>query len=167
MAKHYGTVPGFQLYHEERNHAISAELMADDEAISGALIVASEWLDARYRKRFPGLRIGGRAQEREWPRQGAFDVHGAIIGIEVPIEIERATYEAAALVGTTPGILSANWTPNKYKSVSVSGAVSVTYGDISSVDEAQTQFGIINDILSGLFILAPPETGYVGTSVRR
>lgn len=166
MAKHYGTIDGFQLYHEERNHQLSAELMADDDAISGALVVASEWIDARFRSRFPGLRIGGRAQEREWPRQGATDIHGAIIGIEVPLEIVRATYEAAALVGTTPGILSANWTPNKYKSVSVSGAVSVTYGDISSVDEAQTQFGIINDILSGLFIVKPSDAGYVGSSVR-
>jgi len=166
MAKHYGSIGGFQTYHEERNHQLSAELMSDDDAISGALIVASEWIDARFRERFPGLKTGGREQEREWPRQGAIDVHGAAVGIQVPIEIERATYEAAALVGTTPGVLSVNWTPNKYQSDSVSGAVSVTYGAISSVEEAQTQFAIINEILSTLIRPAPRNDSYVGSSIR-
>lgn len=166
MATIYGDVTGFQLYHEERNRELSPELLADDEAVQAALVVASEWIDSRFRSKFPGMKTGGRSQEREWPRKLAYDIHGEFIGDEIPREIIHATYEAAAIAGTTPGALSANWTPNKYASVSISGVVSVTYGAIGSVEEAQTQFGIVNDILSNLFALKDPVPGYVGSSVR-
>lgn len=166
MAIFYGDIVGFQSYHEDRNHELTPELMADDDAIRAALIVASEWIDSRFRSKFPGMKAGGRSQEREWPRKLAYDIHGEPIGDEVPREIIAATYEAAAIAGTTPGALSVNWTPNKYASVSVSGAVSVTYGSIGSVDEAQTQFGIVNDILSVLFNLKDPIPGYVGVAIR-
>ena len=166
MPNFYGSVVGFKTYHEQRNHPISAEVMADDDAISAALLVASEWLDARYRARFPGIKVLGRIQEREWPRFNATDIHGEDLGTGVPIEIENATYEAAAIQAASPGALSVNYSPGKYKSVSISGAVSVVYGSVSSLSEAQTQFAIIAEILSTILLQPVGSVGYVGSSTR-
>lgn len=167
MPQFYGTVEGFRQYHVARGHPISAEIMADDEAIAGALLVASEWLDARYRGRFPGIKVVGRAQEREWPRMNATDIYGEDLGnVIVPREIEAATYEAAAIQAATPGALSVNYTPNKYKSVSISGAISVEYGSIESVADMQTQFAIIAEILATILIVPRGTTSYVGSSIR-
>lgn len=161
MPERYGTVTDFKSYHAARNHDIAP--MADDE-IESALLVASEWLDARFRTRFSGLKIGGREQFREWPRVNAVDRYrNELIGI--PREIEHATYEAAAIEGAAPGALSINYTPGKYKSVAVDGAISVVYASISSIQDAQTQFAIINEILSTILTGAGVNP-YVGESVR-
>ena len=164
MAEFYGTIEGFKTYHSERGHSLPA-IFADDDEIASALLVASEWLDSRFRSEFPGTKIGGREQEREWPRDKAHDIHGELLS-GVPREVEYSTYEAAAIQGANPGALSVNWTPGKYKSVSIDGAVSVVYASISSVFEAQTQFAIIDEILSMILTGAGAGASYVGQSVR-
>ena len=166
MPDFYGTVEGFREYHLKRGHDLAPEFAQDDDAVAAALLVASEWIDAKYRKAFLGQKIGGRdIQIREWPRLNAFSTyHEVLTGI--PREIEHATYEAAAIQGATPGALSVNWVPGKYKSVSVDGAVSVVYASISSVFEAQTQFAIIGEILSTILSGSNDQTSYIGESIR-
>ena len=88
----YGTLAGFSTYHTARGRDVSAYTDPDIEA---AKLIASEWIDARYRSLFGGTKVGLRAQAREWPRTGAMDVDGYSIGSTlVPTEIENATYEA-------------------------------------------------------------------------
>ena len=164
MAEVYGTVAGFHTYHSERGHSLPP-IFSDDSEVAAALLVASEWVDARYRRSFNGVKIGGREQERDWPRDHASDVYGNDL-IGVPREIEYAVYEAAAIQGASPGALSVNWTPGKYQSVSISGAVSVVYGTVSSASEAQTQFAIITEILSTILSTQGNNVPYVGSSWR-
>lgn len=161
MPEYYGTPEGFEAYHAARGHTLPA-MDADD--ILAALLVASEWLDARYRASFDGEKLGGREQIREWERRAAYDVHDDLLS-GIPREIEYATYEAAAIHGATPGALSVNFTPAKYKSVSVDGAVSVSYAVISSVSDLQTQYAIIGEILSPI-LTGPGNSGLVGMSWR-
>lgn len=146
MAVNYGTVNGYRVYCSARNNLHSNE---SDDKILSALLVASEWLDATYRASFPGLKVGLREQEREWPRTGATDVYGyAISENSVPTEVENATYEATHREIDNPGSLSVDYTPAKYKSASVQGAVSVEYRQFDSAMEAQTRINVVDQILS-------------------
>jgi len=144
----YGSDTGFVDYHTARGRAT---MIADHDPceIAAARLVASEWLDARYMASFPGSKVGMRVQIREWPRQGGSDRYGyAIPEFAVPVEVVNATYEAALRQLDKPGSLAVDWTPNKYRSVSVDGAVSATYATFNSASEAQTQFLVIDQILA-------------------
>jgi hypothetical protein len=143
----YGTNAGFLVYHAARGNVVSQ--FNDDTKITAARLVASEWLDGKYRGLFPGTKIGGRAQVREWPRYSAYDVYGDVIPSEaVPNEIDSAVYEATYKQLTTPGSLNVDWTPPKYKRASVDGAVSVEYVTFANAADTQTRFAVIDAILS-------------------
>lgn len=149
MADFYGTVAGFKSYFTARGNTLAAA--EDDPDIQAALLVASEWLDAAFLDSFDGLKVGGRAQIREWPRQGVTDIYGYSIPDDtIPREVESATYEATWRQLQTPGVFFKDYTPAKYKSVSISGAVSVEYATGSAYD-FQTQQPMIAAILRPLF----------------
>jgi len=145
MTVNYVTIVEYEAYCEERGYSQThphATVLAKG-------LVASEWLDARYASQFPGLKTGGRNQEREWPRTGASDKEGyAIDSTVVPKEIKYAAFEALRREVASPGTLAQDYTPSKYQSASVSGAVSVNYTNFNSVGEMQIQLQIVNDILS-------------------
>lgn len=137
----YGTAAGFVAYWEARGNTTLANI--DEDQIGPALLIASEWLDAAFIENFEGLKVDGREQEREWPRTGVFDIYGYTVpSSAVPREIVQAVYEAAARQITTPGVFFKDYTPSKYKSVSVSGAISVEYATGSAYD-FQTGFPAI------------------------
>lgn len=126
-----------------------------DTTIIAKGIIASEWLDARYRTQFPGRKTGGRDQEREWPRVGASDNEGyAIDSTVVPNEVKNASFEVLRRELASPGILSKDYTPNQYQSASVSGAVSVVYTSFNTAAETQIQIQIVNDILSSILCMS-------------
>ena len=157
MPDFYGTHAGYDAYCTARNHDHGPH---NEAAVLAALLVASEWLDARYRGSFPGLKVGQREQVREWPRTGAMDYYGYAISSEVvPVEIEYATYEAAHREITQAGSLSVDYTPSKYK------RVSVEYNDFDNAREAQTQYNVIDQILQPILIRAY-GSNLVGRSVR-
>lgn len=159
----YGTVNGFTAYITERNITPASD---DTNVIQTALIVASEWLDAIYRSSFPGLKVGQRDQQREWPRTGAQDIYGySVPSDSVPREVEFATYEATLRQMATPGSLSLDYTPPKYKQASVTGAVAVTYSSFDSVRDAQIKFQKIDEHLSPI-LRASRDSGLVGSANR-
>lgn len=165
MVDYYGTAAGFRLYHAARGNVIDVD--TDDAEILADLLVASEWLDGKYRSLFDGLKVGQRAQVREFPRSGGTDINGYPIAYDsIPTEIENATYEGAYLQQTTPGALSINWTPNKYKSVSIDGAVSATYSTFNSASEVQPQFIAIDRILAPILTGCGDTSMLSGASVR-
>ncbi len=142
----YGSVASFKTYHNARGRDITAYA---DPAILAALLVASEWIDARYQSKFPGFKVGQRSQVREWPRTGGVDIYGYSIAADsVPTEVENAVYELALRQLQSPGSLSVDWTPNKYRRASVDGAVAVEYQSFSNSTEVQTQFTVVDEILS-------------------
>jgi hypothetical protein len=153
MADFYGTPNGFRDYHLARGQQLVDGIVEvlDDVIVTAWLVVASEWLDAVYRSYFDGTKVGLRAQVREWPRVGAVDFYGYTVPKEtVPREIEAAAYEAAWRQAVTPGALSTDYVPNKYKRVSVDGAVSVEYSNFNTVSDVQAQYAVIDQLLSGL-----------------
>lgn len=148
MADYYGTASGFRAYLTARGITLPTG-SDNDTTVNARLLVASEWLDARFRESFPGRKTNGRAQLREWPRIGASDEEGYTIDSAVPpVEVEYATYEAARRDFASQGILSKDYTPNQYQRASVSGAVSVDYTNFNSASETQIQIQIVIDILS-------------------
>lgn len=145
MTDSYVILSEYEAYCTERG----LSLTYPDDTVLAKGIVASEWLDARFREVFPGRKTNGRSQEREWPRTGASDNEGyAIDSTTVPIEVKHATYEALRREAATPGILSKDYTPNKYQRAAVSGAVSVDYTNFNGAAETQIQLQIVVDILS-------------------
>lgn len=100
----YGTVSGLKAHADARG--ISYAGKTDDE-ITQALVRSSDYIDGAYRSAFPGYKTGGRDQEREWPRYDVVDGRGfGIPSDEVPVEIERATYEGAIRELASPGSLA-------------------------------------------------------------
>jgi hypothetical protein len=147
MPDNYGSADDFRAYHTARGRDVSG--YTDDDAITAALLLASEWLDARYRTSFGGTKVGLRSQLREWPRVNAFDIYNYNIGSSVvPTEIKNATYEAALRQLVAPGSLSLDWTPNQYRRVSVDGAISAEFMMFNDASDIQTRFKVIEEILS-------------------
>lgn len=149
----YGDAEGFEAYWVARGQT-AAIAAYDEPEITPALLVASGYLDAAFRSQFMGLKHGGRDQIAEWPRDGVQDIYGyAIPNTVPPREVVNATYEAALRQLQTPGIFFKDYNPSQYRSVSVSGAVSVQFA-IGSAYDFQTQMpqlaAVLAPILTGL-----------------
>lgn len=147
----YGNVADFEEYHEARGRTIPGTW--DDVSMEAALLVASEWIDNKYGLLFEGYKTDGFLQEREWPRQAAYTntfPSYAFASDEIPERVVQATYEAAFREATTPGSLNVDFTPGKYNSVSISGAIAVEYAQNLSAQDIQKQIVIIGQLLAPL-----------------
>jgi hypothetical protein len=112
------------------------------------LLQASEYLDAKYFTNYQGWKVGRRAQIRQWPRYNCFDNEGnSIPSDQIPREVINATYETAFIQVTEPGAFNVSYTPGKYKSARVEGAVSVEFAQFNSAYDIQRQFPAIDAIL--------------------
>lgn len=142
----YGTATGYVAYHEARGRAIHPDHVDDIET---ALLVASEWLDGSFD--WPGYKVGPReTQTRSWPRFWVQDRdHYPVDSASVPVEVEHATYEVAFRWMADDTVLSADHTPERYKRVSIDGALSVEYRGLGAA-EVQKQFPILAIILEPL-----------------
>jgi len=148
MADYYGTAQGFKAYHIARGRP-EVDDFDDAEEITPSLLRCSEFLDGKYALSFPGIKIGGRAQVREWPRSGGVDRNGYPIPMTgIPTEVEYATYELMYRDIKAPGSLLTDYTPNAYESASVDGAVSVTFAKFGSAHDVQVQLPIVDRILA-------------------
>lgn len=159
---------------------------ADDRAITlasgdaeAALIRASQWIDATYRSRFPGVRTNGSAQGLEWPRKagsyylGSFvqsgylatvtDIEGIAIATNaIPSALIKATIEAAVRELTSPGSLAPDLDRGGAIKSLKAGSVAIDYATTAPVT---TTFTLIDGILAGL--LVGGETSlYTGRAVR-
>lgn len=163
MANFYGTATGFKAYWSARGSDQSAKLDAD---VNVALLIASEFIDRSFRSQWQGLKVGQRDQIRDWPRSGVIDRDGNAVESDVPpVEVENATYEAALRQLTTPGIFFKDYTPGKYKSVSITGALSVEYA-IGNAYSFQTQMPAIGLILEPVLGCAGSFSSLSGSIVR-
>lgn len=160
----YGNAAEFLSYHESRGRDIPGTW--EDDSITAALLVASEWLDATYRDSWIGQPTNGYTQDRLWPRTGAYTNTSpsyTFSNSEIPNAVVYATYEAAYRELTTPGSLGGDFTPGKYKSVRVEGAIQVEYRSMFSAGEAQVQMpvlaGLMNPLLSSSLGNASPLSG--------
>lgn len=166
----YGSAEGFREYHEERGREIPATW--DNDKIDSALLVASEWLDSIYGDIWIGYPKDGFEQELMWPRKDAtiFNIIPPYTFEDdvIPLRVINATYEAALREATTPGSLMIDFTPSKYKSVRVEGAIQVEYNSFFSSSEIQTQLTTVQSLMAPL--INPESAGsfslLTGRSVR-
>jgi len=166
----YGTVEGALEYFAARG---VSTVGWDDHSILADLVVASAYIDGRYRQRlmsgawvsmFPGVKTGGRAQELEWPRTGATDYAGEEIpDDEIPREVEQATYEAALLNHNDPGSLAPAWIATSQVVKEKVGPVEVQYSDASSSGPWPANFPVF-PLIDG--IIAPVlVSGFLGPAI--
>lgn len=123
----------------------------DEAKAEAALRRATSWVDAEYGARFPGSRVNGRDQALQWPRNDAVDASGEEIASDaVPIEIVRATIEAAVREKASPGSLSPDVTPGKIKTRAKVGEIEVEYAASGSVTEQRPVLSVVDGILAPL-----------------
>lgn len=168
MAKYAdATVSGFTDYWDERGIEIPGAW--DEPSIEAALLVASEWIDGTYGSLFSGYKTGGYSQDREWPRTGAMTntqpTHSFPNDV-VPVEVIQAVYEAAYRHRNNPGSLLIDYTPNKYKRVSIDGALSVEWNGFNFASDIQSTFPRIDRLLSILFDTSGNFSAYSGDAPR-
>lgn len=165
MAEGYGSNAGAVAYHTARGRSLADY---EDDELTAARLVGSEALDARYRGMFPGTKVGLRAQVREWPRVAATDRDGySIPSDSVPMEVENASYELMYRQLTSPGSLTRDYSPSKYKRVAVDGAVNVEYKTFDSASEFQTQFTVVDQIIAPvLTAIGADFSGLSGAAAR-
>lgn len=169
MAKYAtASVEGFVDYHEQRGKIVPATW--EDSTIEAALLVASEWIDGIYGSSFIGEKADGYPQEREWPRINAvienYKYTYVVPSSEIPTKVLQAVYEAAFRQAQSPGSLLVDYTPGKYNSVSVDGAVSVDYRHFTFASDAQTSFPIIDQLLFDYLNSWGNVSSYSGPAIR-
>lgn len=159
MADFYGTNAGADAYFIARGNTTWGALT--EPAKASRLLIASEYVDARYRGSFPGIKTGDRTQIRDWPRTGAFDRDYFTIGpTEIPREVENATYEVAS---RDPASLRTDATIGKsILQASVDGAVSVTYAGAASVMDLQLSMPSVDATIAPVLTGAGNVSGLVG-----
>lgn len=168
MAKYVAaTIEGFTSYHEERGRIIPGTW--DEEKIESSLLVGSEWIDGSYGESFSGYKTGGFLQDRQWPRTSAssntYPIY--IFGVnEIPQILINAVYEAAYREAANPGSLLKDYTPGKYRRVSIDGALSVEYAGFSLASDIQTTFPVIDRILAPLLTSSSSFASFTGSSSR-
>jgi len=143
----YGTVAEADTYFTERINP--TWLAADDPVKEAALLIASDWIDGKFGEQFSGWKTGRRAQDREWPRTGAYDDMGDAFQIdEIPEVVKSATYEVALRQIEAPGSLISDVVLGKnVVQATVQGAVSVTFAGASDVNDLQLMIPIVGMIL--------------------
>lgn len=127
-----------------------------------AIIRATAAIDAKYRARFPGSKLNGRAQALQWPRTGAYDADDEEISSdEIPIEIVMATCEAAVREMEEAGSMMPDLERGGDIRSLKAGSVAIEY---SGAAPATTTFSIIDGILAPL--LGSAQASFVASSVR-
>jgi hypothetical protein len=126
----------------------------------------------RYEVRFSGLRTGGFAQERAWPRTDAASYYGEAIPADtIPVAIVNASYEAAFLELTNPGSLSPVVTGTSTVKRGKIGQLEVEYASSfsMSLDDIVALSTPVVTLIEGLLwpFLMPCLPGYWLFSYRR
>lgn len=130
----YGDNAGFLAYAEAAGYVIPDG--TTDAQISAARQRGSLVID-RFEPRFSGMRTEGFAQVNAWPRTGASTYYGEAIPSDlVPMAVVNASYEAAFLELTNPGILSPVVTGSSTVKREKVGSLEVEYATSSSTDIA-------------------------------
>lgn len=160
---HYGTLAAADAYHEARGNTAWGE--AAEPARVAALVRGSDYVDSRYvyqrggcwASMFPGEKTGGRAQERAWPRTGVDGVPAD----EIPVEVDRATYEAAFRELTEPGSLMPDYVASGQVTREKVGPVEVSYAAPQASADAPPNMPVLPvvDRILAAFLCQRPAFG--------
>lgn len=158
----YGTLAASKTYHTDRGN--TAWAAGADADLTIALQRGTEFIDHQFV--FPGFKVDGRDQVREWPRFDVIDREGfGVSSLTVPIEVENATYEAALRELASPGSLTPDVTLTaQVKRQKVEGAVEVEFTGAAGIAAAMPVITIINGILAP--IMGGQQSGLSGLTNR-
>lgn len=148
-AEAYVSVDYVTTYAEEHN--LDWDHSDTDEA-EGAIRRGTVWLDARYRKRFTGIKVERRSQLLEWPRSGAYDRNGDYVDyLSIPREVQQATAEAAIRELADPGVLSPDITAGSIPKRVKVDVIEVEFANVEgTVAEQEPISTTIDDIMGNL-----------------
>jgi hypothetical protein len=119
------------------------------------------YIDGVYGARFSGIPTGGFAQERAWPRTGAF-AYGLPVGDSIiPDAVIKASYAAAWFEANNLGSLSASGSEaSRVKREKVEGAVEVEYQASSGQFSATSLVTLLTDVEGLLAPFLVPVGGF-------
>jgi hypothetical protein len=144
-ADSYATLAEADAYHLARG---VTTWMGADTLKEAALRRAVQWLEGRYRARWPGIRTNGRAQARDWPRLDAVDSEGIPLSTsEIPIEVKNAQIEAALRELVTPGSLLPDYLAAQRVLSETVGPISTTFADAPGLGASQPDLPAVEGIL--------------------
>lgn len=162
----YGTVADADTYHDDRGNSAWGESSVATAEKEAALLRASEYVDYQFRPQFPGYKTGLRTQTREWPRAWAYDEeNNSIPSDEVPIEVERATYEAALRELASPGSLLPDFEPQGQVKRERVDVLEVEYVAPIGAEAAKPVIHIVRGILQPI-LTGPVSSALAGRGVR-
>jgi len=146
----YGDDGGFTAWLTANGHSLPEG--APSEAVLRQR--GSAYIDNTYGLRFPGTPTGGATQERSWPRASATDRWGnALDPNTVPTRVIEASYQAAYLEASTPGILTTTYTPGTNKVLTeVKGIKWQVVGDAKGTDAMVMISTAIEGLLGPLLV---------------
>lgn len=146
----YATVAEADAYHTNMGAADWVGVTAAKEA---ALRRATQWVDGRYRRRFPGHRTLGRTQALEWPRSGlGYSYYGVdTIAVDaIPIEVKSATMEAALREIVTPFSLSPDFVASQSVKREKVDVLETEYAGAMTASSVMPILANVDAIMAGL-----------------
>jgi hypothetical protein len=95
-ANAYMTVAQYRAHHQDRGRAAAdTDVGQGDVAVQAAIILATDYIDKRFGRRFKGGRVST-SQELEWPRQNVWDEDDNLMP-NMPSQLLKACAEYAWL----------------------------------------------------------------------
>ena len=163
MSNFYGTLAAADTYHSDRGNTTWT---GTDEAKNIALLRGSEYIDQAFRSSFPGYKTLLRSQLREWPRAWAVDIAGnSLDSTVVPVEAEKASYEAALRELVTPGSLLPDYAPGTQQKRVKVDVIEVEYSAPHGAASVLPIIAIIRGILAPI-LTGSGTSGVAGRAVR-
>jgi len=148
-ADSYASLAQADAWHDGRGNADWAALT--EAAKEAALRRATTWIDATYGSRLGGLPVYPRVQALAWPRTGATDTDGYVVPSDaIPVEIVRATAEAALREALTPGSLSPDYVASEAVVREKVGPLEVEYRGSSGASSVSPVLTIVDGLLAPL-----------------
>lgn len=142
----------FKLYCDGRGKDYSAYA---DAALEQAIVRASDYLSNGFS--WKGYKVNPRGasggeQALAWPRTGVVDANGySVASDSVPLEIEKATYEIAAVEMVTPGAMQPTYTPSERVKREKVGPLETEYHiSDTSPQSARPVLLSVRDLIGGL-----------------
>jgi hypothetical protein len=121
----------------------------------------TNYIDGVYGARFSGVPTAGIAQERAWPRAGAYAYGQPISDSIIPDAVIKATYAAAWQEASAPGSLSSSGSEaTRVKREKVEGAVEVEYQASSGEFSASSLVTILTSVEGLLAPFLQPVGGF-------
>lgn len=155
----YYSLSGVQAYWD----AVGYDYITDGYTTAqqeNAIRRATQWIDGEFGDDFQGTRTGLRTQALMWPRTGHVDYEGNTVSSdEIPVEIEKATAEAAWRELVVPDSLTPDFVRGDQNKIERVAVIMVEKRLAESVSDVKPILTVVNGILFPLLGQAVSTNG--------